>query len=333
MAFARRDFPPPMQFNDRENYLALYMDDIYKITEYCHIKFGLRYDYSNLINESAVNPRLSLWFKLTEKLRLDGFWGTCSQNPNILTTFIRNMPLDLAADPGKLKPEKAIHFTTGLNYKFDNRTHARLELYYKDLSDLLFEENRADRRAGNIGKGISKGVEFYIFKEADSESIFSGIFSYSYGFSKYKEAVYKVWLPFSFDRRHSISLMCSVSLLRNLKFNLLWRVSSGLPYSSTTGLLLTDYGGSNTFIKNETDKKYFPPYQRLDIRINYEHRSGHKLFSMYIDVTNIYNHKNVYDQLWQDDKLDEFVSDLRVVNMRTTYMLPLVPSFGVSVQF
>ncbi|MDZ7261357.1 MAG: TonB-dependent receptor [candidate division KSB1 bacterium] len=340
LAFARRDFPPPMKFKDQENYLAFYMDDIYKLKKFFHIKVGLRYDYSNLIKKSALSPRLGLWLQLSEHLGLEGFWGMCSQNPNVLSAFIRNRAIDLSSNLDKLEPERATHSTLGLSYKFTSTIHGKLEFYHKDLDQLLFAENKVDKRPANIGRGFSKGIEFYIQKEADEASVFSGIFSYSYGISRYKETINNVWLPMSFDRRHCLSFMGTIRLMPNLTANVLWRATSGLPYTSAYGLVLTE-GGRNSFEKDETQRKYFPPYQRLDLRLNYEHRSGastggrgHKAFAMYIDLTNLYNHKNVYDQFWEISRLEEQIpSELRVVKMRTMYMLPLVPSFGLSFEF
>lgn len=333
LAFARREFPPATSFHDREMYLAFYMDDIYKIKPYFHIKAGLRYEYSSLIKKSAVNPRLSAWLKLNHFWSLDAFWGTCTQNPNILSSFLRYQPVDFSSGIEQLEPEEAMHFSFGATLTLGENVHAKFEFYAKQFENMILQENSENKKAANIGQGYSRGFEFYLQKQARPESRFSGIISYSYGKSKYKHEHFDFWLPTSFDRRHSYSVMTQVRIFGNLSANFLWRITSGLPYNTAYGLLLTSKAYPNEFLKYDTRKAYFPDYQRLDIRLNYEHRRGSRAFTMYLDVTNVYNHHNIYDQTWEIRRLLDLHSDRRQVKMRTLYMLPLIPSFGLSAQF
>jgi len=333
MGFARRDFPPSMQFNGRENYFAFYMDDIYKIKDYFHVKAGLRYDHSSLNKKSTLSPRLSLWIQLSGLVSLEGFWGTCSQYPAVLSSFIRNTSMDLSKNISDLNPERSMHTTLGLHFHISSDTHGKLELYYKNLDDLLFASNQSNWMADNIGKGYAKGIELYIRKEIDEKNRYGGIVSYSYGDARYQDTINQVWIPFHFDRRHSASIMFQFGIMQNLNMNVLWRLSSGLPYNSKRGLIDTE-GANDRYIEDETVKKYFPAYQRLDCRLNYTHRRGDTVFSMYIDITNISNHKNIYDHTWFfKDPEDLTELHQKIIELRTLYMLPLIPSFGLSIQF
>ncbi len=333
LLFARRDLPPPMQLNHHENYLVFYMDDIYKLKPYFHLKFGLRYDRSDLFEKSALNPRVSVWYKLSEKIAVEGFWGMCTQNPNALSSFLRSQAINMSNDFESLEPEKSTHLTGGIHYQFSENIESKIEFYHRKLTDLLLPEDSENKNALNIGNGYSRGVEWYLHKIPGENDWLSGIISYSYGVSKFQDERDKRWQPMSFDRRHSFSAMCNVKLSKNLSANILWRVTSGLPHISSYGVLLNQASSPYEFLKGEGPLDYFPPYHRFDIRLNYEHRSGVRVFNMYFDITNIYNHKNVYDQVWHINRLQNPMSDLRQIELRTVYMMPIVPSFGMSFEF
>lgn len=328
LGFARRDFPPSMQHDKTENYIAIYLDNSYQLTARLQLKTGLRYAYSDMVKKSLVSPRASFLLKLAKNTRLEGFWGICSQYPQIMSAFIRTYAMDLTQHPEQLSPERSWHLTFGLVRQFGSGIEGKIELYHREMTSLLFAANRSDFLAKNIGNGFSRGLEFCLQRQDAEAYRFSGILSYSYGLARYRETVNNIWLPFAFDRRHSFSYMGNIELLSNLKLNFLYRLASGLPYNFRRGLVLLEFENF-LFLESDIDKKYFPAYQRLDLRLSYEHQRGNSIFSMYLDISNITNHHNIYDISWHLKEANG-PTEKAQIDLRTLYMLPLIPSLGLS---
>jgi len=166
------------------------------------------------------------------------------------------------------------------------------------------------------------------------ESRLDAMLIYSYGISEYRRKSEKNWKPFNFDRKHGLAFWGSMRLSDAVRCNVLYRYSSGLPFYDVIGYV-DQAGPGGTFVKDMDRPDRFPAYQRLDVRLNYEHHSGNRSFAIYLDVTNLLNQKNIYDQVWymKGSYTDEGEPGDREITSRSLFMLPFVPSFGLSFSF
>ena len=332
LLFVRTIMPPEFKYSHQNNYFSYFTDATLKVTNYFQTKLGVHYDYSSIISDSEFSPRFSFWLKLNSQTILEGSWGNCYQYPNVLNIFNRDNPFDFNSEIQNLQTEKVSYYSFTIKRRF-GEILTKLDLYYKDYDRLIFPADYILYVPTNNGKGVSKGIEISFQSIPFDPSKLDWTVNYSYGIAKYKSNINSNWLPFNFDRRHAFSVFCNYKIFQNIKLNLLWRIASGLPYNPVYGLVFSQEYDNNVFLIDRQNKNYFSSYQRLDLRINYEFRLFNKLTSFYFEVINAYNHKNIYDQIWDIDSIDANDPDSKKVFVRTIYMLPILPTIGFSINF
>ncbi|MBN2414162.1 TonB-dependent receptor [candidate division KSB1 bacterium] len=339
ITFARRDVPPVVYFNKTSGHFNTYIDYSGRPVAFLQAKIGARYDYSFLINRGDISPRASLLWNVTENLSLNGFWGVCHQYPNVFSVFNRDWPLNIAANLDGIQSEKATHTVLGITKLWGKNYLTRIEAYYKDIDRLLLPRDYVYYIPENSGSGYAKGLELQIEKGENAGSRWNAMLSYAWSISRYRERN-AAWVPFNFDRRHGITAFGKVKLLKNLTASGTWRYASGLPYNTIIAYINAGFDGSK-FIKTTDNVRRYPYYQRFDIRLNYEVQTGRGLLNVYLDMTNILNRKNIYDQAWYKvtDDIESaeeqpfLYGEQDILIQRNIYMLPFVPSLGVSYNF
>jgi hypothetical protein len=328
--YARIESPKDIKFDRTYQYYATYFESSAKATEKLHLRIGLRYDYSTLIHEGEMSPRISIWYKLNDRTTLEGSWGLFYQYPNPLTIYTRNVPVDLSANLDLISAEKATHQIIAFERTFGKDLSAKLQVYNKDIDRLLLPIDEKSFLPINNGRGISNGIEFILEKKRSKSCRFSGIISYSYGKAKFRSLDSNAWLPFKYDRRHALTVLYNMRLVGNWNISLLGQYSSGLPFTEVLGLRNNlDFDGQTkwVFVRGSRFAVRFPAYKKIDARLSYQRRVGDKAFSFYLDIINVTNQKNIYEITWEKRILPD---NKQQATKRTIYMLPLLPSFGVS---
>jgi hypothetical protein len=172
--------------------------------------------------------------------------------------------------------------------KLNPALSASLELYHLDIDRLLVTEDRETFEPFNQGRGVLQGVELVVEKRPSGPQGTSGLISYSLGSSSYHNIKDKndKWVPFNYDRRHALTVWLNQNLRSHWSLGLLWRYATGLPYTDVLGIRITEYERGKTtwdFIRGPRNERRFPGYQRLDLRLSYQVRSGERSCFLYLD--------------------------------------------------
>jgi hypothetical protein len=319
------------------------LENTAELSKKVQMRLGLRYDYSTLYKEGELSHRLSVLYKLDEATTIEGAWGDFYQFPDPLTLSIRDQPLEIGANRDVVSAEKATHKVMSFKRKLNPALSASLELYHLDIDRLLVTEDRETFEPFNQGRGVLQGIELVLeSRPSDPKGnsglkrppLSGGLISYSYGSSLYHNIRDKnhEWIPFNYDRRHALTVWYNQSLGKRWRLSLLWRYATGLPYTDVLGIRITEYerGKSNwDFIRGPRNARRFPAYQRLDLRLSYQILSGERSFLFYLDLINVYNHKNVYNLVWAKTPVQDGATIVRVAERRTLYMLPFLPTVGI----
>ncbi|MCG8603681.1 hypothetical protein MJD09_01595, partial [bacterium] len=77
----------------------------------------------------------------------------------------------------------------------------------------------------------------------------------------------------------------------------------------------------------------FPFFHRLDVRLAYQRRVGHKELTFYLDFINLTDRKNIYDIIWDKEFVEDDGRIVQAARKQTFFMLPFVPSLGMSFKF
>jgi hypothetical protein len=115
-----------------------------------------------------------------------------------------------------------------------------------------------------------------------------------------------------------------------------WTLGTGLPYSGITGYYWHEdeepwrgehnHWGQWVFINGPRDAFRYPVYHRLDAGAAKTWKKRWGEVSAFLDVTNVYNAKNVLLYYWDvgKDNLPE---------RHSVGMIPILPTIGVKVRF
>lgn len=204
----------------------------------------------------------------------------------------------------------------------------------------------------NEAYGEAYGLEFYLAKKNISRSNkLSGWVSYALAFADQIDN--NVKSPFRFDQRHTVNIVLNYQINSWLDVGVRWQYGSGFPFSEPKGvkprILMVDSNldgkpdspqiavrrDSNPDTPDEVifdvnfDERYNsrkPDYHRLDLRITALADYWGLDWSFYLDVINVYNHKNVIGY-------DYYVTEDLTLGKEASTMFPILPTLGFAVRF
>lgn len=296
------------------NYAGVYIQDQWELLPpILSINAGLRWEYFDVSHQMVWSPRLSLSLSINKQSVLKAAWGYYRQFPKD--------PVQMDANNGNphLKAQYATHYILGWERQISQNVLARIEFYYKDLHKLIVKnpiENFSNR-----GTGRSYGAEVFLQKRVSGK--IDGWVSYSYSVSRRKDQPQgEEYFPMQ-DQRHTVSAIINLHPHHKWDLSLKWLVYSGRPYTPLDSVIYIPATNSYLPIEGSTNSQRLPSYQRLDIRVDYWFKWGTIPFSIYLEVLNVYNHKNIYDYIWNEDYSQRSAS----------YQFPILPTFGLSVKF
>jgi len=253
--------------------------DIYA-TSALAVKAGLRFEYSSLLGEANIAPRLSVAYKLGKGSQASLAYGIFYQDPerkylpSIMTlTFM-----------------KATHYIVQYQ-KTGNGQSFRTEIFYKKYDNLVKTGTVNFREAAinNNGFGDAKGIEFFWRDKKTIKNLDYWI-SYSYLDTKRDFLNFPFAISPNFAAKHTSSLVVK-KFVQKIKtnINLAYNYASGRPYYNI------QYDGTDYKF---TDRGRIPDYHNVSFALNYLPFIGKKnpkSYPVYVfQVSNIFNLKQTY---------------------------------------
>ncbi len=241
-----------------------------------------------------------------------------------------------AATPFARVP-RATHFLLGYQVRPTSWLDVSLEGYYKDLANLFVPEWTAFPRfttrlqpADGTVRGLDLRLEF-------RRPSFYGYITYGLSSVLYdaRQPSLQVWYgvnAFRFrpphDRRHQVNALASTTV-RGVNISLRWQFGSGLPFNRAIGfdgfVLLSgpvdvfQVPGSRRVIYERPFNGVLPTYHRLDFSVDRTFPLKHADLTVQASIINLYDRQNLFF--------------LDVFTLRRVDQLPLIPSFGVKIEF
>ncbi|MFT4686848.1 MAG: hypothetical protein ACI94D_001809, partial [Neolewinella sp.] len=108
----------------------------YRLGEKTTLNAGLHAQYFSLTEAFALEPRLGLRFKATEKLSLTAGYGLHSQTPALPVFFYRDLTTGAPDANQNLDYMKANHFVVGADLAFAPNWRLKTEVYYQSLFNI-----------------------------------------------------------------------------------------------------------------------------------------------------------------------------------------------------
>jgi hypothetical protein len=264
--------------------------------------------------------------------------GLYTQSPGYEKLLQADHFTDLtAAGRLDLRPERATHVLFGVDRDMAPGVLGRVELYYKSFSDLIVgrletEDERLARLARydfpqelqptistaplitsvptNDSRGKAYGLDVFVSRtDGPARPRLTGWVSYS--LSKTQQDVYGRSVPFSYDRRHSLSVVWNWRLGTRFDLAGTARAASGFPRTPPAGVrVATEEAGSrlvpvqlgpNRFGLEvapggvaELNSARMPMFARLDLRLGYRPGGASGRWQIYVEGLNVLKHNNAW---------------------------------------
>ncbi len=323
-----------------------YVEDNIRFSDKLRINAGLRTSLLRVqgIQYWSIQPRLSAFYKLNDRLLLQSSFGRSNQNHHLLTTSGVGLPSDLwVPATAKVEPQKAWQSSLGLTKLLKHNLSLDVTAYYKQMNNLIAYQEGSSFLVESIvlnasdweskvttGKGESYGIEINLEK---SSGRIRGWMNYTWSKSlrQFETLNFGEVYDFKFDRPHSFKITGLYQINPRISVSTNWSYQTGLP----TTLPTSEYTffSSNVFAPTtvlsvgEKNKFRLPDYHRLDIELMLVLDKQNKQL-LKIGLYNAYNRKNpLYYRL--KEKVDQ-PGEKEFVQVT---LLPILPSLHYSFTF
>ncbi len=304
---------------------AAYAQLSYNLFKRLLLTGGVRYDYFEYNDFSSISPRAGLSYSFSPITSLNLAYGRHFQSP---------YPSELVANPANknLTNKYTDQYVVGINHLFREDIKLTLEAYYKEYSDIPVKQNLTtedpldfdDGTYLNAAKGKATGAELFLQKKLTDN--FSTIVSYARTFSQTLDPRTDTFYASDYDYRHVLTLMGGYKFrwykadwyqqLRQktlykvftflpfmpsdeFEISLKWRYLGGRPYTQPTY-----YPELRRWIVEEQqdlNTHRYPPYHRLDLRLDRRFLFPKWTLVVFFDIVNIYNRDNIWNYQYNDD--------------------------------
>jgi hypothetical protein len=318
--------------------LAVYIDEKWEMVPgELYLKPGLRLAYYTKGRRFAPEPRFGLKYHPAKNTALNLAAGRFTQpmvtlNSTDAVFSIYDMWLPVQAEQAL---PSALHLIAGAEQWLKRDVVISIEGYWKGYGNLLetrYGDYATQPESLLVAGGYSFGADLMLRK---TEGRVNGWVSYSYMWTR-RRIGEEVYHP-HYDRRHNANVVLSFPrLFWGMDVSAKWTLGTGLPYSGDIGYYpFYQYRPVDpewwrrpewAFIGGSRDAFRYPVYHRLDAGLTKTWRKRWGDISAFLDVTNLYNARNVLLYYWEvrDDGLPE---------RHSVGMIPVLPTVGVKVRF
>ncbi len=315
-------------------YAAGYISDEWKLGQQFAITTGLRIDGITSRSEIGIDPRITVRYILNTDITFKASYGIYHQylklatNP-LFSAFDLWLPVDSTQGPSK-----ANQYVLGISTAPFADFTLDVETYYKDFTNVV--EVRPNIITGSklsdiffVGSGYAYGIEFFLQKRIGE---LTGWIGYTLAYSRrtFPEINDGATFPPTYDRRNDVNIVATYRINDRWTLGSTFVYATGQSYSQTTAFYNgsePDYDGRLIPIEGSKNGLRLEPYHRLDLSATYSFAffSDKRNAEFNLDIYNVYNHRNVWFRQ-VNTNTDPATSE----NVR---LLPILPTFGISVKF
>ncbi|MCX6144002.1 MAG: TonB-dependent receptor [Ignavibacteriales bacterium] len=265
------------------------------------------------------SPRLGVAHPISDKTSLHFSYGHFFQNPDY-TRLYENSQYDIKVrEPifgqPNLDAERTTAYEVGISHQFGDAIAGSFTAYYKDVIGLVgtqyyfpFVENRYVGYTLYVNEAYANIKGFEVRMDLRRTKYLSGSMTYTYSVAKgsassetqdYPGTTKSTLLyPLGFDKPHMFNLNANLYLpaqtgfslfgvypLENTIWNFVIRASSGYPYTPQPG------GRAISYIERNSAR--MPMTYSVDAQISKEWKFGPTKLTIFAEILNLTNHKNV----------------------------------------
>jgi hypothetical protein len=327
------------------NEIAFYISDELKMTEKLSVNYGLRVPvfFTGKKTYAFTEPRFIFKLSLNPVTSIKASYTQMNQFVHLVPNSTASLPTDIwLTSNAKIKPQNSTQYAIGLfkNFK-NNEIETSVEVYYKTMNNqVLFKEGAQIDLNTNLddvlafGKGRSYGIEFFVKKNFGRLTGWA-----SYTLSKTTQIFpalnYGKEFPFTYDRRHNLSIAANYELSKTWTFSADFTFYTGIAFTLPAGRAFVADDGSLYdgiyYDYTSRNNSRLRPYNRLDIgfsnikqvRIFGKSYQREWAFGVY----NVYSRQNPYFVYLTTDPIT------KQPQAKQVSLLPIIPSISFNFKF
>ncbi len=297
--------------------------DIESITQYPSGKLFQTY--------ASLEPRFVATLLVDEDASVKASYNRTAQYLHLLSNSTTTNPSDLwVPSTNNVKPQYADQVALGYFRNFEeNAYEASLEVYYKDMQNVIDYRNGADLQLNPVveslllyGRGWSYGAELLLRKKTGPLSGWVG-----YTLSRTQEQFDEINHGQAFsarqDRTHDISLVLVYDASATWTISAIWVYNTGNAVTFPAG----NYWIDGRLVPYYTERNAYrmPSYHRLDLSATW--RLGERS-SLNFSIYNVYNRMNAYAIYFRQMKSDPTKTEAVQITL-----FPFIPSVTYNFAF
>ncbi|MCK5856129.1 MAG: TonB-dependent receptor [Bacteroidales bacterium] len=312
----------------------------HKFSDNLNFNVGLHYQFFDLNNSQAIEPRAGLEWKFTPKQSISFGYGLLSQTQPKILYFVETELPNGQSNKSNLDMgfTKSNQFVLGYNNQIGRNFRIKAEAYYQHLTNVPVSQSMPNYSVLNVGAdfnlrlndslinqgtGDNYGIEltlekflskrFYILGTA---SIFKSLYK---GYNEKEHST-------AFDNNYVFNALggYEIPLPNGMRINIDLRgvYAGGKPYTPWDEQK-TIANNSPEYLYDQSYSERHKDYFRIDLKIGFRMSLGKTDHEYVIEIQNMTNHKNVYQQVW--DPVNQ--------KMKIDYQQGFFPMFMYRVHF
>lgn len=285
---------------------------------------SLRFDRFKTSKENLLSPRLTIRYLWDDSLTLKAAGGMYYQAPR---------PQEYAENFGNpdLKSSQAVHMTLGFDKDFRAGSNEGWQwtsgFFQRNFSKLVVSSTNLISRNGetvaevysNEGTGFAKGIETQI---KYNTGVLKTWLSYTYSESRRSDPRKSNYL-FEYDQTHNMNLVAAYDYGDNWQISGRYRYVTGNPYTPIVGGVFDSDNDVYLPTRGEFFSRRNQNFSQLDLRFDKKFILQREVWSIYLDIQNILNSKNIESRRYSFDYSQE----------ENVAGLPFLPSLGLKGEF
>ncbi len=338
---------------DRVNALEynVFVEDDHKITNGLKANYGLHFSgFSvNNANYTSIQPRIALRQLLPNQIAVKASFATMRQYVQYLTNENIGLPWDQwLPTTNQVEPQDSWQAAIGVAKTFGSDYEVSIEGYYKEMKNLTAYRDGASlftltdwQEQVVQGEGNSYGAELFIQKK---KGRFTGWLGYTLSWSnrRFDDKNFGEWYPYTFDRRHDVSIVGVYELSDRINLAATWVYGTGnsVTFAESQSPILTSGFFSQelwpTWVETFTERNNhrLPAYHRLDINVDFIKQKKRYKRIWSIGAYNAYSNKNPFFVNFETDYVDDGNGNFTSERVLKQYSLfPIIPSISYRFEF
>lgn len=273
------------------NSFALFLQDIYSLTDELKFRIGTRLGYSDYQNfGSYIDPRVSVIYDFDDAQGFSASVGRYTKMPEGFKTSneIGNTELPF---------ESAMHYVLHYDYKYSQSSIFSIEPFYKDYDSLSVDDNITNYEG--VGDGYAYGIDTSIkYKEGD----LYGFLSYTYLRSKRQTSTNSSLSDFYAEIPHTLQFVGAMRFYENWVFSSLMKYNTGALYTPIIATKLEPITNRVLPVRGDDYSERLPDYFTLNFKIARTIKYPDKTsLEWSFELMNITNHENVLGYTYDDN--------------------------------